>query len=94
MKCTMDLETFMGSVHLPNGMKFYDYGGGITIMPVPSPDKKSWTNLHQIAIESQAGEIFPVTLDYFSYNGRGEICVSVSEMSEGINKAIETIGGS
>jgi hypothetical protein len=91
MKCTMDLETFMGSVHLPNGMKFHDYGNGITIMPVPSPDKKSWTNLRQIAIGNQAGKLFPVILDSFSYNGRGEICVSVSEISEGINKAIEVL---
>jgi hypothetical protein len=92
MKCTMDLETFLGYVHLPNGMKIHDYGNGIAIMPVPSSDKKSWTNLRQIAIGNQAGESFPVILYSCSYNGRGEICVSVSEISEGINKAIETLG--
>jgi hypothetical protein len=91
MKCTMDLETFLGSVQLPTGMKFHDYGFGITVMPVPSPDNKSWTILQQIAIESQAGSLSPVILDYFSYNGRGAICVSVSEISEGINKAIEVL---
>ena len=91
MKCTMDLETFLGSVHLPNGMKFHDYGNGITIMPVPSPDKQSWTNLRQIAIENQAGDIFPVRFDTVSCNGLGRICVSVSEISEGIDKAIEVL---
>jgi hypothetical protein len=92
MKCTMDLDTFLGSVHLPNGMKIHDYGCGITSMPVPSPDKQSWTNLRQIAIENQSGKLFPVILDDFAYNGRGPICISVSEISEGINKAIETLG--
>jgi hypothetical protein len=91
MICTMDLETFLGSVQLPTGMKFHDYGCGITVMPVPSPDKQSWTSLRQIAIESQAGSLSPVILDDFSYNGRGSICISVSDISEGINKAIEVL---